>query len=320
MTKKSDNFELQIHRIYELLNQKGSKVTWDDKISDPDNPNQPRQIDISIKRDNKLTIVECRIHKKSQDVKWIEELIGRRSSLKADAVIAVSSSGFTQGAYLKAKKYGVILRDLLTLTEQEIKAWGHKTKVRLSFMVYSQVEIDLDFDLQGLQLPATDIIIKNLKKSDALYRIFEMASDVIEEKNPTGKQANFKGEFSTEDFSFSGIKIETVKFTSGVSRITQFLEITSVVAFDAPEIKADKRKVHIENVDFGDFHITKSSNKVSVAADLSSIACPPNSQFLHIGFDFGRVVNMESFEILGLPPFHIPIKNIKLGILAKNYS
>lgn len=36
MMKKSDKFELQIHRIYELLEQKGSKVTWNDKIPDPD--------------------------------------------------------------------------------------------------------------------------------------------------------------------------------------------------------------------------------------------------------------------------------------------
>jgi len=95
MTKKSEKFELQIRRIHELLEQKGSEVTWNDKIPDPDNIKQPRQIDISIKRDGKLTIVECRIHQKSQNVKWIEELIGRRLSLKADAVIAVSSSGFT---------------------------------------------------------------------------------------------------------------------------------------------------------------------------------------------------------------------------------
>lgn len=246
--------------------------------------------------------------------------MGRRSSLKADAVIAVSSSGFTSGAHLKAKKYGIILRDLRTLTEQEIKAWGFKTKVRLTFMLYSQVEIDLGLNVQGLQLPDTDTIVKNLKKSDTLYRIFEMASDLIEEKNPSGEQTNFKAEFHTEDFSFSDFKVETVKFSSSVSRITQYLEIASVVAYDAPEIQTGKRKILIENVDFGDFHITQSSNKISVAVDLSSIVCPPNSQFLNIGFDFGQTVNMESFEILGLPPFHITIKNIQLGIFAKNFN
>ena len=71
---------------------------WNDRIPDPDNPNQPRQIDITVIWDNELTIIECRIHNRKQDVNWIEELMGRRVSLKADAVIAVSASGFTDGA------------------------------------------------------------------------------------------------------------------------------------------------------------------------------------------------------------------------------
>ena len=95
---------------------------WDDHIPDPDNLSQPRQIDITIKRDGKLTLVECRHHRSRQNVKWIEEeRLGRRVSLKADSAIAVSSSGFTSGALTKAKKHGIVTRDLRKLTEQEIR-------------------------------------------------------------------------------------------------------------------------------------------------------------------------------------------------------
>jgi hypothetical protein len=94
-------------------------VTWNNHIPDPDNPAQPRQIDVTIKRDGALTLVECRQHKSKQNVKWIEELMGRRISLGAQGVIAVSSSGFTAGAVNKAKKQGIILRDLQQLTEQQ---------------------------------------------------------------------------------------------------------------------------------------------------------------------------------------------------------
>ena len=48
--------------------------------------------------------------KKKQDVKWIEELIGRKQSLRADSVIAVSSAGFTDGAILKAKAFGICFK------------------------------------------------------------------------------------------------------------------------------------------------------------------------------------------------------------------
>jgi hypothetical protein len=108
--RTSDAFEQQIRRICELLTDSGAEVTWNDHIPDPDNPAQSRQIDVTIKRDGALTLVECRQHNSRQNVKWIEELMGRRLSLGAQSVIAVSSSGFTAGAVNKAKKHGIIHR------------------------------------------------------------------------------------------------------------------------------------------------------------------------------------------------------------------
>lgn len=78
MSKESDKFERQIQMVHELIEEIGTEIEWNDYIPDPDNPDQARQIDITIKRNRKLTLVECRIHKDKQNVKWIEELIGRR--------------------------------------------------------------------------------------------------------------------------------------------------------------------------------------------------------------------------------------------------
>ena len=50
LPKPSVKFEKQIHRIYKLLEGCNAEVTWNDKITDPDNSNQIRQIDISIKK------------------------------------------------------------------------------------------------------------------------------------------------------------------------------------------------------------------------------------------------------------------------------
>src|SRR5262249_26261467 len=115
MPSTPEAFEQQISRIHELLESSGADVTWNDHISDPDNASQPRQIDITIRRDGRLTLVECRLHRARQGVKWIEELIGRRMSLAADSIIAVSASGFTKGALKKAARFGIILRDLCAL-------------------------------------------------------------------------------------------------------------------------------------------------------------------------------------------------------------
>ena len=145
----SETFEQQIHRIYELLEGSGAQVTWADHIPDPDNPSQTRQIDISIRKEWKLILVECRDHKSRQDVQWIEELIGRRTSLGADSIIAVSSSGFTAGALKKANRYGIIPRDLRELTEREIKSWGSPVAVTMYFYQYSDLEVSLCSSLRA---------------------------------------------------------------------------------------------------------------------------------------------------------------------------
>src|SRR5680860_560019 len=137
----SDEFEKMIARIHSILAGTSSVVTWNDKIKDPDNKKRTRQIDATIRTGKFLTIVECRIHKSKQDVKWIEELIGRRISLNADAVIAVSFSGFTEGAILKAKKHGIITRDFLSLTEEEIKRWGSLSKISITYITVSYTHL-----------------------------------------------------------------------------------------------------------------------------------------------------------------------------------
>ncbi len=42
--------------IHQLLEGRDAKVTWNDRLSDPDNPQQGRQIDVTIRRNGKLTL------------------------------------------------------------------------------------------------------------------------------------------------------------------------------------------------------------------------------------------------------------------------
>ena len=76
--------ERQVHRIHELLERSRDDVTSNDHIPDPDNPTQLRQIDITIRRDGKHdSLLNAGLSRSRQNVKWIEELIGRRQSLLA---------------------------------------------------------------------------------------------------------------------------------------------------------------------------------------------------------------------------------------------
>lgn len=65
--------------------------------------------------------VECRDHKRRQDVTWIEELQGKQSTLRISETFAVSSSGFTAKAITAAREHGRI--HLLTLEEAGRMDW-----------------------------------------------------------------------------------------------------------------------------------------------------------------------------------------------------
>ena len=134
-------FEQQIKKIHNVLVQNHGIVTWNDKILDPDNPKQSRQIDITVGIDNKFIHIECRHHKKPQDTKWIEELYGRKISLNADQIIGVSSSGFTEGAIKKANRLGIFICHLKEINEDTIRNLGKQTVVTFTYYKFSNLEI-----------------------------------------------------------------------------------------------------------------------------------------------------------------------------------
>jgi len=313
--KISDKFEHQIRRIHQLIEQPDSAITWNDRIPDPDNPKQARQIDITIRRDNKLTLVECRIHKEKQDVKWIEELIGRRASLKGDAVIAVSASGFTEGAILKAKNFGIILRDVISLTEQEISSWGHSTTVTLTFYQYKNVRIIFKVPRELARPKLINAIMKELtNQSNKFYNLFEVISNKLDKQKFNGRICHFKVPASMNDPIFiDGKSIQDISFEARVQPIEKVLRIPSVVAYDAPRIPSSNRNIFVEIVELGNFEITQSSNNVFITLDLSPIESPRNCHFRFVGFDFKRVVTMKKVEILSIPRMKISLTDVDIG-------
>ncbi len=69
-----------------------------------------REIDIRIinrQNSQKRILVECRDHKRKQNVQWIDELDGKARSLSFTKVIAVSSSGFSKPALDEASDRGI---------------------------------------------------------------------------------------------------------------------------------------------------------------------------------------------------------------------
>lgn len=316
MTKTSDKFEQQIQRIHDLLEREGAVVTWNDRLPDPDNPEQLRQIDVTIKRDDTLILIECRIHKDSQDVKWIEELIGKRLSMQADSVIAVSASGFTKGAVAKGQAHGILLRALRSLTEEEICHWGRKTKISLIFYEYTNVKIDFIFDQKYRDAITLELISQDLQSVTKLYAAFDMVADAIEKENPRVKNpCNFKVALDVVDkFPICGYQLRKLMVCASVRSLVEEVNIPSVYIYDSPSANLRSGSVVVEKVDLGDFEIAHSSNNVSIAVDLSNVNAPENCQFRFFETDFGREVNCEVLTVLGMYPTKMSLRNLQIGV------
>lgn len=316
MTENSDKFELLITRIHDLIEQPGSEITWNDHIADPDNPKQSRQIDISISRDGLLTHIECRLHKSSQNVKWIEELIGRKISLQVDALIAVSASGFTKGAIAKAKAYGIILRDLPSLTEEEIRDWGKKTQVSVTFFKYDHIQIVFIFDEAFKNNISLSHIENSFTENPADFiRLFDSIGSEVEKENPDLLPCYLEIVlFSTHDLRINSQPVKQIKFSGNFQKIEQIFETSSIVAYNTPKNNALERNVYVEQVELGQFEIIQSSDNVSMAIDLSLLKKPENCHFHRVNAQFTRKVTMDSFYFITPPVLSIALRDFNIGV------
>lgn len=136
---KSEDFEQTVERLFRAIEGDGCKITWNRKIRDPDS-DSIRQIDVEIIRKNgEICHVECRNRSSRQDVMWVEELLGRRTSLAVHEIMGVSATGFTEGAYRKAAVYGIQLWQLSHLDPEILRELIDPPDIY--FCINSDVEI-----------------------------------------------------------------------------------------------------------------------------------------------------------------------------------
>lgn len=301
--KPSDLFEQRIHRIHELIEGFDAEVTWDDRIIDPDQPSRRRQIDVTVKRDGRLTIIECRLHGSPQNVKWIEELIGRRQSLGAHAVIAVSASGFTKGAIAKARRYGVLVRDLRELSDDDVGEWGRSIELTLYFFAYSDVVLTITLSLEGLCRIDTLQARDELAQRGILVTVFNQAAKLVGQKLiPAVEDQNltvtfgFRGEFNP--FTLCGEPVLGFAVKGKARMISQRLS-ADIEAYGAPSQNFATRDAIIERYDVGETAIVHDGHRISTHIDLSALNLPPLHQFRYVAVNGKETLDHEVFSISG---------------------
>lgn len=314
-------FEQQIHRIHELLEDSKVDVTWNDHVPDPDNPSQQRQIDITLKRDGKLTLVECRLHRARQGVKWIEELIGRRISLGANSVIAVSASGFTKGALKKAKRFGIILRDLRALTDVEVLNWGRSVALTLIFYQYSDLELSLLFDSTSIPKLAENRLKEELKSHPGFQLLFNAAAEQLDTLNllrdeRVGHTASFRIRLQLENFLLCSEPVVEVEFAGKAQVIAQNMVCPVVVAYGSPERGVEQRDVVVEQFALGESSVIHDASRITIHIDISTLYMPPFCQFRFVNVSGKEEMDHEAFELVGVEKLRVPGGRMKINITS----
>ncbi|MBC6988581.1 restriction endonuclease [Hymenobacter sp. BT491] len=300
MSASSDEFEQQISEIHRILADSNSEITWNDRMIDPDNVKQQRQIDISIKNGNYVTHVECRIHKSKQDVKWIEELYGRKMSLGIQNIIGVSSSGFTEGAIKKAKRFGIELRDTLNLEEEDLNSWGKAISLTREYITFKSFNIAL-FPSEEAAHAVSDEDIQELVRdgtffTDAVNLLKKSAEEIRQYLQSSGnKSVNHTFYISPKNPVFiKGFELNRV-----MCQVVQAELVKEEIYLDKPmyfrnsDISSSSTMAYIQKViKLGGYYVASPDvNRLVVSPHKWQM--PQNSVFLDMNFKwFGRSLQL----------------------------
>ncbi|MDX2373867.1 restriction endonuclease [Psychrobacter sp. PP-21] len=313
MTPKE--FEQIVGRIISIMVKSGDEVVWNDKISDPDNPKQMRQIDIAINHDGLKSHIECRHHSAPQDVKWIEELIGRKLSLDAFAMIAVSSSGFTEGATKKAEKHGIFLHTLTEHSPEIAHTWGRSSKVEVGYYGFHPLDIHLVFN----ELPNANLqeIVNAFRvKNNFINTIFNKLKYAI---NENGEIKSFPYDLQVEGYAgFMDLldrNIEKVKIKATTHYMKEIVELPSLMIFSQSSHNY-QNLARVERSDAHNSEIISAGSRVKIQIDITKILNIESNKVFSGRIDLGlrQKTQIPEIECIGSADHEISLYDVGFSV------
>jgi hypothetical protein len=154
MPRKGKDIEKIVEMLHKMMLGPEYEIKSPDYFIDQTS-GQKREVDISIRFKVDyipfVVIVECRDHKKKENVTWIEQLVTKRSSINVNRVIAVSTSGFTKPAKESAEKAGIVTQVLSKITPDDINSWLYGNSIS-TCRGFSRL-LNIKFDVLGSVTP-----------------------------------------------------------------------------------------------------------------------------------------------------------------------
>jgi hypothetical protein len=97
-----------------------------------------REVDVTVRSKvgsaEVLVMFECRDRAKTNDVRWMDEIAGKRDDIGADVAIAVAAGGgFSKGAKAAAAARRIDLRTVEDISVEDVVSWCRLTSLRVEF-------------------------------------------------------------------------------------------------------------------------------------------------------------------------------------------
>lgn len=299
------------YRIERLVQHDGAQVQWNPKlIKDPDT-NQRRQIDVLItSADGKRTTIECRDHAGAQNVKWIEELAGRKMSLNLDGMIAVAINGFTAQARVKAARFGIILYDFDQLSDMEIVSWGNVVRVESRFVQFHHLEIVAvvpDADIS--KLTSTPIFSRGGRNG------FSAVQDSLRDLVEANPDVDLEEQLDASGYTADGVPVLSLRCAYKGEVVSLSAACTYAAMVDSPEIARPLRAIGVQRFDHSIREVVQHDGKAHLLVDFSSIKVPANSILHETRVHFPTQTTVDHFEIVGDRFWQIPTDRIGLLVV-----
>ena len=151
MSKQTNAFQKLIYHIHSKIENTGAKVVESASLIEK-NIVEPiaREIDVLIEKEVNGKIakiaIECRDRSDKDDIQWIDCLIGKYKNLEVHKVIAVSNSGFSRAAFLKAKANEIELKTIDEALQINFSDEFHKLGLIFISQIFKLKTITISFN------------------------------------------------------------------------------------------------------------------------------------------------------------------------------
>jgi len=164
MTKTGKQFEDLTREIFELLSreERYTSVEHDVKLKSPDGE---RQVDVLIRSKvgslDLTTIVECKDHKRTLSVEYIDAVYSKQQDVKANKAVLVARKGFSKSAKCKADRLGITLC-IAWDAERQLRDVGLRIPILVREIHGIQLNPHFEVFLEaGTELNANSVLLVN---------------------------------------------------------------------------------------------------------------------------------------------------------------